>query len=143
MYQKAEVFFKKKDWKQAEMHYRATVDLDGEDARYMTALAWCIYNNELRAKEARIPEAKKRLIDIHTEHKEWGDAAYRLGLINRAENNEEEAQVRFRQAVMRDPKHEEAQKEVRVIERQEEAKKTTGPSSGKGGGSFLDRFKKK
>ena len=39
----AETFFKRKEFKQAEGHYRQAVALDAEEPMLQLALAWCLF----------------------------------------------------------------------------------------------------
>lgn len=113
---KAETFFRKKDYANAEKHYLLTVEFDWENPRYQIALAFCTFLNEAHEKGKRTEAAKKRLRTVIEEHKH-ADAAYKLGLIARLEGNEDEAQKRFREALRMDPNHKEAAAEKRVADR--------------------------
>lgn len=134
MFMKAEHLAKKKELKQAEIHYRAAVELDWEDARIATGLAWCIFVNEDHKREERTLEAKKRLDDVVKKFK-FADAAYKLGLVHRAAGDEQTAQRRFQDAVRMDANHVEAAREVRLA----------GMRSDKdeAGGGFLGKLFKK
>lgn len=109
----AETFFKKKDYKQAEAHYRQAVLFDGEDPKILTGLAWCIWTNPDVEEKARTEDARKRLAEIVQKHKH-ADAAYKLGLLLRRLEDESNAQKSFALAHKFDPSHVDAQREVRL-----------------------------
>ena len=129
----AETYFKKKDIKQAEAHYRQAVMFDGEDARILTGLAWCIWQNSDHPETTRTAEARKRLNEVINLYK-YGDAAYKLGLILRKQNDEGAAQRQFALAHKLDPEHMEAGREIRLSEmrhKKEDDKKDSGGLFGK------------
>jgi curved DNA-binding protein CbpA len=132
----AETYFKKKDMKQAEAHYRQAVTFDGEDPKILTALAWCIWQNPDHVESERTAEAKKRLTDIVTTHR-FADAAYKLGLMLRRANDEAAAQRQFAVALKLDPAHVESSREVRLsdsrLKKAQEEKKDAG-------GGFLGKL---
>lgn len=109
----AEIFFKKKDFKQAEAHYRQATMFDGEDPKILTAFAFCIWLNTDQDEKARTEDAKKRLAEVVQKHR-YGDAAYKLGLILRKNNDEPGAQRQFATANRLDPNHVDAQREIRL-----------------------------
>jgi tetratricopeptide (TPR) repeat protein len=113
MFMKAEHLAKKREVKQAEIHYRAAIELDWEDPKIATGLAWCIFSNEDHRRDERVAEAKKRLDEVVKKFKH-GDAAYKLGLVHRALGDESTAQKKFGEAVRLDANHVEAAREVRL-----------------------------
>jgi curved DNA-binding protein CbpA len=115
LYGKAEHLVKKKDWLSAETHYRTALELDGEDPRIAVGLAWSIFMNPDRKESERAQEASKRLKDALTKFK-TADAAFKLGVVLRALNDEEGAQRHFQTALKLDPKHIEAARERRLFE---------------------------
>lgn len=127
----AETFFKRKDMKQAEAHYRQAFNFDPEDARIATALAFCIWLNPDHEEGQRTAEARKRLTEIVNTHR-FGDAAYKLGLLLRKANDEAGAQRQFSLAHKLDPVHTDAQREVRLTEmRHQKGKEKDGGLLGK------------
>ena len=111
----AETFFKRRDYQQAEAHYRQAANFDGEDAKILTGLAYCIWLNPEHEESKRTADARKRLSEIVTLYKH-GDAAYRLGLVLRKANDEAGAQRQFATAHKLDPAHTEAGREVRLTD---------------------------
>jgi curved DNA-binding protein CbpA len=111
----AETFFKKKEMKQAEAHYRQAVAFDPDDPKLLTALAVCIWLNPDHDEAQRTADARKRLHQIVDEHRH-AEAAYRLGLILRKSNDEAGAQRQFALANKLDPTHVDALREVRLTE---------------------------
>lgn len=130
----ADVYFKKKEIKTAEAHYRQAANFDPEDPKILTALAWCIWLNPDHDEQSRTLEAKKRLQEVVNKHR-LADAAYKLGLLLRKSNDEGAAQRSFSQAYRFDPQHHEAEREVRLHEQR--AQKQGKPDG------LLGRFMKK
>jgi tetratricopeptide (TPR) repeat protein len=110
-----DTFFKKKDFKQAEMHLRQAAMFDPEDPKILTALAWCIYSNPEHEEGVRLPDARKRLQEVTSKYK-LGDAHYKLGLLLRKGGDEGAAQRQFSAAAKLDPNHTDAVREVRLLE---------------------------
>jgi curved DNA-binding protein CbpA len=131
---KAETFFKKKDWKLAEVHYRLASDLDEEDPKFRVLLAWTIFHNDTKEKAARTSEAKKLLNEVYRSHR-VADAAFKLGLIAQLDGDDVEAMKRFDEAYKIDPKNPEIQRVRRLKDLRAEKTKTENES-------LLGRFKK-
>ncbi|MBM4280408.1 MAG: J domain-containing protein [Deltaproteobacteria bacterium] len=111
----AETFFKKKDYAQAELHYRQASNFDPEEGLIAVALAWCIFVNPERAPEQRHDDARKRLEEAIKKFNS-GDAAYKLGRVLREMGDEAGATKHFQLALRITPNHVDAQREVRIIE---------------------------
>ena len=118
-YAMAETFFKRKEFKQAEVHYRQAVAFDGEEPMLQVALAWCLFLNPELPEATRIGEARKRLEDLSKKTRN-GDASYKLGRVLREAGEEVAAARCFEQAVRLSPGHVDAQREVRLIESRRE-----------------------
>jgi tetratricopeptide (TPR) repeat protein len=130
-YAMAETFFKRKDFKQAEVHYRQAINFDGEEPMLQVALAWCMFLNPDLPTETRIGEAKKRLEELAKQTKN-GDASYKLGRVLREAGDEAGASKWFEIAVKLSPGHVDAQREVRLIESRREKEKQQ-PQKNEGG----------
>jgi len=124
-YAMAETFFKRKEFKQAEVHYRQAVAFDGEEPMLQVALAWCLFLNPELPEETRIGEARKRLEDLSRKTKN-GDASYKLGRVLREAGQEAAAAKCFEQAVKLSPGHVDAQREMRLIESRGDKEKKPG-----------------
>ena len=109
----AETYFKKKEMKQAEAHYRQAAMFDPDDPKFLTGLAWCIYQNPDHEEVQRTTEARKRLSEAASTHR-FADAAYKLGLLLRRANEEPAAQRQFALAHKYDSAHIDAAREVRL-----------------------------
>ena len=137
-YKKADVFFKKKDFQTAERHFRIATELDAEDPKYALALAWCIYLNERQPQERRVADAKARLHTLFDKHSS-AEAAYKLGLMSAAIQDEKHAAMWFDRCLRLDPKHAEALQQKRV--RDMRSRKSKEESDAQNG--LLGRFFKK
>lgn len=136
-YAMAETFFKRKEFKQAEVHYRQAVAFDPEEPMLQVALAWCLFLNPELPEETRIGEARKRLEDLSKKTKN-GDASYKLGRVLREAGEEAAAARCFEQAVRLSPGHIDAQREMRLIESRREKE-----SKGQGDKGLLGKLFKK
>ncbi|MFZ5441582.1 MAG: J domain-containing protein [Myxococcota bacterium] len=129
LFKMAEVYFKKRDYKQAEVHFGKAFALD-KSANSLAAQAWSIYMDPTRkaeAQSARQMMQKALQIDPNNDR-----ANYQLGVIARVEGDMDRAERHFREAVRVNPRHLEANQELRLIEmRKKKAQQTP-----KGGGFF-------
>jgi curved DNA-binding protein CbpA len=111
----AETYFKKRDYAQAELHYRQAATFDPEEAMIAVNLAWCIFLNPDHPLESRRDDAKRRLEDALRRFKS-GEAAYRLGRVLRELGDEAAALKKFEEAVRLTPNHVDATRELRIVE---------------------------
>jgi curved DNA-binding protein CbpA len=109
----AETFFKKREFAQAELHYRQAAAFDPEEPAIAVGLAWCMYHNPDHAPEKRRDEARRRLEESLKKFRS-GDAAYKLGRVLRDQGDEAGAAKLFDEAARLAPGHVDAQREVRI-----------------------------
>ncbi len=127
----AEVFFKKRDYKQAEDHFSRAHALD-KGAASLAAQAWCIYMDPARKAEAANAKAlMQRALGLD---QNCDRAHYQLGVIARVEGDMDRAERHFREAVRVNPRHLEANQELRLIDMR---KKKAGEGAAKKGGGFF------
>jgi curved DNA-binding protein CbpA len=120
-YAMAETFFKRKEYKQAEVHYRQAVLFDADEPMLQVALAWCIFLNPDHPEASRVEDARKRFDELVKKTKN-GDAYYKYGRILREARDEKGALSAFEKAVERSPGHVDAQRELRLaLSRKEKA----------------------
>jgi tetratricopeptide (TPR) repeat protein len=120
--QMAETLLKRNNASEAAVHLQKAVDLNPENAKAHTLLAWCIYLDKSRDLAERTSDARATLAAMVRDHKN-ADAAYRLGLIFRNDHEESEAQDYFKKAVKLDPNHKLATQEVRLAKNRKIPKK--------------------
>jgi tetratricopeptide (TPR) repeat protein len=125
LFKMAEVYFKKRDYKQADEHFAKAHALD-KSANSLAAQAWSIYMDPARKAEsgnARAMMQKALTIDPNCDR-----ANYQLGVIARVEGDMARAEKHFRDAVRVNPRHLEASQELRLIDmrRKKEGKKGGG-----------------
>ena len=118
-YLMAETFLKKKEFKQAEVHYRQAAMFDPEELIIQASLAWCIYLNIESPLEARLAEARKRLEEL-LKSARTGDVFYKYGRVLRDLGDEGGALRAFEKAVALTPGHTDAQREVRLAQARRE-----------------------
>jgi lipopolysaccharide biosynthesis regulator YciM len=83
-------------------------------ADYLAARAWAIYMDPERKQEAA--RAKQMIRDALKANSGCDRAHYQLGLIARMDNDIPAAERHFREAVKANPRHLEANQELRLIE---------------------------
>ncbi|MFZ5470323.1 MAG: tetratricopeptide repeat protein [Myxococcota bacterium] len=120
LFKKGEVFFKKRDYPSAEEHYRRAHSLDPK-AEYLAAQGWAVYMNPARKADA--PQAKQQLLDALKADNNCDRAHYQLGVIYRVEGDVDRAERHFREAVRANPRHLEANQELRLIEMRKKKEK--------------------
>ncbi|MFT3709718.1 MAG: DnaJ domain-containing protein [Archangium sp.] len=131
LFKMAEAYFKKRDYKNAEVHFGKAFAID-KSANSLSAQAWCIYMDPTRKPEgpaARQMMAKALTIDANSDR-----THYQLGVIARVDGDMNTAERHFREAVRVNPRHLEANQELRLIEMRKK-KAAQGPP--KGGGGFF------
>jgi Tfp pilus assembly protein PilF len=126
-----EVFFKRRDYKQAEEHFLRSYAID-KSAVALAAQAWAIYMDPQRKAEA--VQAKAMMQKAIASDPNCDRAQYQLGVIARVEGDMERAEKHFREAVRVNPRHLEANQELRLIEMR---KKKGDPAAAKKGGGFF------
>lgn len=148
-FQKAEVFYRKKDLVNAETHARSAVELDGTQSDYIALLAWI----EASRHEGNDTELLKRLLaDVEkalTLNSESERALFYRGILHKRLGNEKAALRDFRYITDRNPKHVDAQREIRIYTmRKASGTPSTPPPSKRDGkseppGGFFGRLFKK
>lgn len=121
LFKMGEVFFRKRDFASAIDHLDRAYSLEPK-ALYLAALAWAIYMDPQR--KAEVPKAKQMMADAIKADANCDRAHYQLGVIARVEGDMDRAERHFREAVRANPKHLEANQELRLIEMR---KKNTPP----------------
>jgi curved DNA-binding protein CbpA len=130
LFKMGEVFFKKRDYKQADIHFGKAHALD-KSANSIAAQAWAIYMDPTRKADA--PAARQMMQRAIAIDPTSDRANYQLGVIARVEGDMERAEKHFREAVRSNPRHLEANQEIRLIEMR---KKKADPKKGGSGGFF-------
>jgi curved DNA-binding protein CbpA len=130
LFKMGEVFFRKRDFAAAVDHYERAYNAEPRPL-YLAARAWAIYMDPQR--KADIPKAKQLMTEALKLDPNCDRAHYQLGVIARVENDVDRAERHFREAVRANPKHLEANQELRLIEMR---KKNPPPTPPKKGGLF-------
>jgi curved DNA-binding protein CbpA len=108
-----EAAFKKRSYREAEVAFSHAHSIDGQ-APSLAAQAWCIYMDPSRKAEAA--HAKGLMEHALSLDANCDRAHYQLGVIARVEGDMERAERHFRDAVKVNPRHLEANQEIRLIE---------------------------
>nr|WP_239470786.1 DnaJ domain-containing protein [Archangium violaceum] len=128
LFKMGEVFFRKRDFAGAADHFERAYNAEPK-AVYLAARAWAIYMDPQR--KADIPKAKQMMAEALKRDPNCDRAHYQLGVISRVEGDMVRAERHFREAVRANPKHLEANQELRLIEMRKK-----NPPPKKGGGIF-------
>jgi curved DNA-binding protein CbpA len=112
-FKKGEALFRKREFQKAEEHYVRAYGLDPK-ADYLAARAWAVYMDPGRKHEAA--RARQMLEDALKASPSCDRAHYHLGIIARMDNDIASAERHFRDAVKANPRHLEANQELRLIE---------------------------
>jgi tetratricopeptide (TPR) repeat protein len=112
-YKMGEALFRKRDYLGAEAQYDRAYGLDPKPT-YLAAKAWSIYMDPSR--KARAAEAKQQMADAVQKDPDCDRAHYQLGVIARVEGDMDRAERSFREAVRANPRHLEANQELRLID---------------------------
>src|SRR5215472_2364263 len=109
----AEALLRKRDYLGAEQAYHRAYLLDPK-ATYLAAEAWAVYMDPSRRDQA--PRAKQIMADAVKKDAGCDRAHYQLGVIARVEGDMDRAEQHFRETVRLNPKHLEANQELRLIQ---------------------------
>jgi curved DNA-binding protein CbpA len=112
-FKKGEVFFRRRDFAKAEECYVRAYALDPK-GEYLAARAWAVYMDPGRKHEAA--RARQMLQDALKANPACDRAHYQLGIISRVDDDIAAAERHFREAVKANPRHLEANQELRLIE---------------------------
>ncbi len=133
---KGRVFLQKKDFPAAEAEYKRAHDYDGGLPEYKTEWAWAIALNPARPDKERREKALTMLQEV-TQTSRHAEAHYKMGLILRMMGDAVRADAAFKKANQMDKTHEEAAREVRLMD----SRAKTAKEDTKGG--IMDLFKRR
>ena len=122
-FRRGEALFRKREYVAAEEQYERAFAQDAK-ALYLAAQGWCLYMDPTRKAEA--PRATKLMTDALKLDPSCDRAHYQLGVIARVEGDVDRAERAFREAVRSNPKHLEANQELRLIEMRKKNSKRGG-----------------
>jgi len=130
----ADLALKKKAFTEAEGHFAKAYEIE-QHANDLAAQAWCIYLDPARKKETGIID--RLLKQAFAKDAACERAHYVSGVIARAANDMDKAEMHFRAAVKANPNNQDAALELRVIERRKQkGGSDTPPPGGKKKGFF-------
>jgi curved DNA-binding protein CbpA len=125
LFKMGEVFFRKRDFAAAVDHFERAHALEPK-ALYLAAQGWALYMDPQR--KAEVSRAKQLMAEALKLDPNCDRAHYQLGVIARVEGDTDRAERHFREAVRANPKHLEANQELRLIEMRK--KNTPTPKKG-------------
>ncbi|NDF13601.1 MAG: molecular chaperone DnaJ, partial [Proteobacteria bacterium] len=112
-YRLGELHIRRREFRKAELMFLSAHKKQPK-AEYLAAAAWAIYLDASRRDEAA--KAKQWMNDAIRADENCDRAYYQLGVISRVEGNMTKAESYFQRAVRANPKHPEANQELRLIE---------------------------
>lgn len=113
LYRLGETHLRRREYRKAENMFLSAHKKQSK-AEYLAAAAWAIYLDTSRKDEAA--KAKQWMLDALRADENCDRAHYQLGVIARVEGNMAKAESHFQKAVRANPKHPEANQELRLIE---------------------------
>ena len=115
-FQKADVFLKKRDLKQAEVHCRRAHEADPANADYLALLTWITVETEGPAA-ANDPKHLQALTRALKMNERCERAYYYRGMLYKRQNRLEKAYLDFKEAAEINPKNIEAAREVHLYQK--------------------------
>ena len=110
---KGDVAMKRRDWAEAERAYRAAAAL-ADRPDLLAHAAWAVHSDASRGGEAS--KAKGELEALARKFPNAAPAHYYLGVIARVDGNVVRAEKHFKDAIAANPKHTEANQELRLLQ---------------------------
>jgi len=152
-FQKAEVFFKKRDMVQAEHYVKKALDGDSEQAEYLALFAWITAENREKAGNKDFAEPLRQLNAAIDREPRCERAYFYRAMLYKRQGRLEVAVRDFKKAMELNPRNVDAAREVRLYEMrggkpEPESPKSGSKDSGKpggkpGGGGFLGKLFKR
>jgi curved DNA-binding protein CbpA len=139
-FQKAEVFYRKKDLVNAELCVKNALELDGSQCDYIAFAAWMEASRREDADAAALKRWLGELDRALAIHSKSDRALYYRGMIHKRAGNDKAAQRDFRDACDHNPKNVDAQRELRLFAMRQGA--STPPPSPPATGLLGRLFKK-
>jgi tetratricopeptide (TPR) repeat protein len=121
LFKRGELLLKKRDFAGAEECYQKAHQMEPK-AVYLAAQGWCIFMDPARKADA--PRARSLMQEALKLDSRNDRALYQLGVMSRVEGDMPRAERYFREAISANPKHLEANQELRLIE----MRKRNGPA---------------
>jgi curved DNA-binding protein CbpA len=118
LFQKGEIYFKKGDYAQAEMHVRQAVEADPEQPEYTALLAW-IQAHRLEATPAHRHDYSRQihmLDEVIEKDPEYERARFYRGTLLKRSGKLDAAHADFRAVVKLNPRNIDAAREVRLFQ---------------------------
>jgi curved DNA-binding protein CbpA len=112
-FKRGEALARKRDYAGAEEEFHRAYLLDAK-ASYLAAEGWAVYMDPARREQA--PRAKQMISDAAKKDPNCDRAHYQLGVIARVEGDMDRAEKHFREVVRVNPRHLEANQELRLIQ---------------------------
>jgi curved DNA-binding protein CbpA len=125
LFKMGEVYLRKREFATATEHYERAYALDPKPL-YLAARGWSVYMDPARKADAA--KAKQMMADALRTDPNCDRAHYQLGVIARVEGDMDRAERHFREAIRANPKHLEANQELRLID----MRKRNNPAGKKG-----------
>jgi curved DNA-binding protein CbpA len=127
------VMMKKKDFQKAREFFKYAAESDPSTGSYRASLAWAMFADPDFDKQQGLAKAHALVMEALNAKTIDAQTHYIAGQIMKARGEVTEAEHHFRAAVKMDKKHQDAQRELRLIEMRAEKAKQRGDSKSKGG----------
>jgi len=125
----ARLLLRRRAWADAEELLSSFVETYPSDARALTLLGWCVFQNSERSEKKRIQEAKGYWELAVKADNEDADAHYHLSLYFKSVGSLSQQEKCLKNAIKLDDSHVAARREMRLLEMRKESSEKTGPES--------------
>jgi CheY-like chemotaxis protein/tetratricopeptide (TPR) repeat protein len=125
-FQKGQAFLNSKDYDKAHEAFEWSIKLNPKEAEYHLYEAVAIFKDTKKNTNEARAEAKKIIKRVISMNANLADAHYYLGMIHKVEKNEAAAKKSFLKSTRIDPKHVDANRELRLIAMRDEKKEKKG-----------------
>lgn len=116
----ARVAMRKHDYATARDYWRYAIAGQPDNAKFKASLAWAWFIDSKVPREEALPEAEA-LIKEALKTEKSADGLYYYGKILLGQERPKEARQKFQEALRADPRHTEAVREIRLIDRREKS----------------------
>jgi CheY-like chemotaxis protein len=113
----------RRDWQAALVHLKSAHEQNADEPEYALQCGIAFANSHTGERQHNTEEARRLFLVAAKLDGDSADPYYRLGLLSKFSNDNENAMTYFQRAVIRDPGHIEARRELRLMNSRGQIKK--------------------
>jgi DnaJ-domain-containing protein 1 len=130
-FQKGQILIRKGDFTAALQHLSQAVSLYDKEPEYYAYLGWAVYREaKKKVNPAGVRKGKDFILKAVKERESMAEAYYFLGMIEKADGDTAKAKQYFEKTIEKAPRHNEANSELRALNRRSEKEQTKGGLKG-------------